>query len=122
RVDNETQVKRDGATASVAELRPGSLITVQFTPHEGDGGVAREITILAANGQSFTFAGKVRHLDLRNNQLAVENSSDNKTYEIALDRDKTLPQNLMVGSDVTVAAVFNGREYVASNITVDSKQ
>lgn len=117
RVDSQTQVKRDGATASAGEIHPGSLVTVLFTPDNNGGGVAREITVLAGNGQSFTFAGRVRHLDLRNNQLAIENDSDNKTYEIALDGE-TLPSNLMVGSDVTVAAVFDGRQYVANSISV----
>jgi Domain of unknown function (DUF5666) len=113
----ETQVKREGTMASINEVQPGSLIVVQFSPGNGRG-VAKEITILAAPGQSVTFAGTVRHLDLRNNQLAVENHTDNKTYEISFGGEKEIPTNLMVGSEVTVAAVFDGRGYKANSISV----
>jgi len=119
RIDNNTQVKREGATsASLNDVQPGSLIAVQFSPGTEGRGTAREITILAAPGQSVTFAGTVRHLDLRNNQLAVENRTDNKTYEITFDGEKNIPADLMVGSEVTIAAVFDGREYKASSISV----
>jgi len=117
-VDGETKVTREGTSARGGDIRPGSLIAVQFAPDKENRGVAREIAIVAAPGQTVTFAGKVMHLDLRNNQLAVENNTDNKTYEIAIDRKETLPSNLMVGSDVTVAAVFDGRQYKANSISV----
>ncbi|MGZ4789845.1 MAG: DUF5666 domain-containing protein [Terriglobales bacterium] len=118
RVDGETQVKRAGSSASLGDVQPGSIITVQFQPGNEGRGIAREITILAAPGQNVTFAGTVRNLDLRNNQLAVENHTDNKTYEISFEGDKQIPPNLMVGSEVTVAAVFDGRGYKANSISV----
>lgn len=117
-VDGQTQVKRSGETASIAEIEPGSLITVQFAPDKANRGIAREVTILAAPGQSVTFAGKVMNIDLRNNELAVENHSDNKTYEIALEDGNQVPSNLMVGSEVTVAAIFDGSGYKARSISV----
>ncbi len=117
RVDGQTQITREGGSASVADLQPGSLITVQFSPDTPIRGVAREVKILAAPGQSVTFYGKVTNLDLRNRQFAVENHTDNKTYDIALDRND-VPANLMVGSEVSVAATFDGRGYKAQSISV----
>jgi len=116
RIDGQTQIMRDGASASAAELQPGSLITVQFSSDTPNRGVAREVKILAAPGQSVTFYGKVMNLDLRNRQLAVENDADDKTYDIALDGN--VPSNLMVGSEVSVAATFDGRGYKAQSISV----
>ncbi len=121
RVDDQTQMKRNGASASINDLQPGSIITVQFNPGTGGHGFAREITVLVAPGQPVTFAGTVRNLDLRNNQLALENRTDSKTYEITFDGEKQIPMNLMVGSEVRVAAVFDGRSYKANSISV-SKQ
>jgi hypothetical protein len=119
RVDGETQVKREGGnSASLGDIQEGFLIAVQFSPGTQGRGTAREITILAAPGQEVTFAGTVRHLDLRSNQLAIENRTDNKTYEISFDGERDIPANLMVGSEVTIAAVFDGRGYKANSISV----
>lgn len=117
-VDNQTLVKQDGRVSSIGEIQPGSLISVQLAPGKENQEMAREVTILASPGQSVTFDGIVRNVDLRNNQLAIENHSDNKTYEVALDGDQGIPSNLMVGSEVTVAAVFDGRGYKADSIKV----
>jgi hypothetical protein len=119
RVSDSTEVKRNGTAASLAEVRLGSLIAVQFSPGKENRGVANTITLLAAPGENITFAGKVTHLDIRAGTLAVENRTDSLTYDIAFDRQGKLPSNLMVGSDVTVAAVFDGRQYKASNINVN---
>jgi len=117
--DGQTQVKHDGAAANLDDITTGTLIAVQFVPPQnGARGIAREVTILAAMGQSVTFDGTVRNLDLPNNQLAVENHVDNKTYEIALSGKDAIPSNLMVGSEVTVAAQFDGRGYTANSIKV----
>ncbi len=119
-VTNATEVKQDGRPASIADVREGSIITVQFLPEKENRGTAKTITLIAAPGETFTFAGKVRHLDYRDGIIAVENRTDSKTYDIAFDRDRKLPSNLMVGSDVKVAAVFDGKRYKASQINVDS--
>lgn len=118
-VNGETQVKRDGKAGFMSDVREGSLIAVQFSAGKESRGVAREITVLAAPGKNVTFAGKVTHLDMRTGQFAVENRTDSRTYDIAIDRQRGLPSDLMVGSEVTVAAVFDGRQYKASTINVD---
>jgi hypothetical protein len=117
-VNKETQVKRDGRVVSMADVHPGSLVAVQFTPNKENRGIAKEISILAAPGESFTFAGRVTHLDVSTGQLALENRTDNKTYDIAIDDRREIPSNLMVGTEVTIAAVFDGRHYKANRIDV----
>jgi len=65
----------------------------------------------------FTFVGKVRHLDVKNGVIAVENASDNKTYELQFDPD-TVGDNVTVGSDVEVSAEFQGSRYKAKTVKV----
>lgn len=118
-VNGSTQVKRNGEAASVSDIQPGSLVEVRFATSPGSGAVAQEVKVLAAPGQAVTLAGKVMHIDLSNNLMAVENRTDSKTYEIALDSQHALPSNMMVGSEVTVAAQFDGKGYKAENISVE---
>ena len=120
RVTDSTEVKRNGSTASLADVRPGSLIVVQFLPGNKNSGEARAITLLATPGENVTFAGKVTHLDIRTGMLAVENRTDLQVYDIVFDQQGNFPSNLMVGSDVSIAAVFDGRQYKASNINVEA--
>jgi hypothetical protein len=119
RIAGDTQVKRAGQVVSIDDVQQGSLIAVQFAPEKENRGVAQEITIVAAPGENVTFAGMVTHLDVRTGLLAVSNRTDNKTYDIAFDREGRIPSNLMVGSEVTVAAVFDGKHYKANQIHVD---
>jgi hypothetical protein len=49
----------------------------------------------------------------------VDNNSDHKSYEIKFDRN-TLPvtDDLKVGNEVAVNAVFNGKGYTAQTLTL----
>ncbi len=116
RITKETQVKSASANSAV-DLVPGSLVAVRFSPERARRGVARQVTVLAVPGSTFTFAGKVRHLDLRSGTLAIENQSDNKTYEIRF-RPGLVSDEVTVGSDVTIAATFNGNAYEAKDVAV----
>jgi hypothetical protein len=118
RVDGNTQVTRNGSSASEGALREGTLVAVHFSPDTPNRGVAREVKILAEPGQAVTFYGKVTNVDLRNRQFAVANHTDNKTYDIAMDENYKVPRNLTVGSEVSVAAVFDGGGYKAQSISV----
>ncbi len=120
RVTGNTQIRRGDSPASPAELKPGSLVKVRFSPDKEHHGDAQTITVLAASGETFTFVGKVTYLDLSTGVLAVDNRSDDRTYDLSLDKDTKLPSNLTIGSDVTVAAVFDGRQYKASSINVET--
>lgn len=116
-VDSNTHVVRDGKQVAVAEVTPGSLVTVQFAPDKADRGIAREIHVLASPGAVFTFAGRVTNLDLSVGQLSIANQSDDRTYDISVVRP-LLPRDLMVGSDVVVKAMFDGKEYRANSVNV----
>lgn len=118
RVDSGTEISRQGKAGSLADVQAGSLIEVRFSPDKANKGVAREINVLASPGQSFVFAGKVMHVDLRGGIMAIENHTDGAMYDIAFDRD-SLPTDVMVGSEVSVSASFDGRQYKATDIKTE---
>jgi hypothetical protein len=118
RVTDATRVERNGQSAQLADVRPGSQIAVHFSPEKANRDVAQKIAIVAAPGEIFTFAGKVTHLDLHLGTLAVENRTDSRTYDISFDPEVGIPPNLMIGSEVTIAAAFDGHHYKANRINV----
>ncbi len=119
RVTQQTKVKGTAENTAM-DLVPGSIVAVRFSPDKRDLGVASEVSVLAVPGTAFTFIGKVRHLDLRSGMLVVENRTDNKTYELEF-APGVVGDNVMVGSDVTVSALFNGTGYQARSVTVNGE-
>ncbi len=117
-VSGDTVVRHGSEKASLADLQPGSLIDVHFSPERAGRGIAREITIYATPGSEFVFAGKVTHLDMRRGILAVQNQTDNKSYEVLFDPASGHYENLGVGSEIMAKAVFDGARYTARAITV----
>jgi hypothetical protein len=107
--------------ASAADLRPGSLIDVQFSPDAKNRGVAEQIVVLARPGDNYIFSGTVTSLDMRVNALILENRSDDQTYEVHFST-AALPDihTLKVGSEVTAQATFDGKEYRASTLKIES--
>ena len=120
RVDAQTTIKQGDAKTTMSALRPGSLITVKFSPRSRSVGSAEEVSILAAPGTSFTYFGRVTHLDLHSGLLAIENQADGKVYDIHFDSATRIPQNLTVGSQVTAVAMFRGNDYVAQSVEVNA--
>ncbi|HLH09445.1 MAG TPA: hypothetical protein VKW78_19560 [Terriglobales bacterium] len=116
-VDDNTRVTRDGRQVPLTEVTPGSLVAIEFSPNKADRGVARQIDLLAAPGSMFTFAGRVTNLDLSQGLMSIANQSDDRTYDVSVLRPQ-LPGDLMVGSDVVVKAVFDGKEYKANSVDV----
>jgi hypothetical protein len=105
------------STVTQNDLRPGSIIAVNFAP-SGNRGVAKQITVLALPGSVFTFVGRVTNLDMRG-ALAVDNQSDQRNYEIRFDPAQVrASRSLVVGSQVVVKAQFNGQNYDAQSIEV----
>jgi hypothetical protein len=122
RVDSSTVVKRDNQPVALADVKSGSLATVKFAPGGRARGLVKEIAIIAVPGTSFTFAGKVTHLDLSSRTLAVQNFSDGNTYDITFDPAKIEGKdNLGIGSVVTVVATFTGVGYTAQSITINQE-
>jgi hypothetical protein len=117
-VNNNTVIRRGSQRASAADLLPGSLVDVRFLPEAAGKGIAREITIFATPGSEFTFAGKISYLDMRTGLLALHNQSDAKDYEVHFDPKGRGYNNIGIGSEVTIQAVFDGRHYNARNLTL----
>jgi len=119
-VGGNTSYTATKGTASASDVQPGSLIDVQFAPRRSDHDVARQIIVIAKPGDNYIFAGVVTNLDLRSDSLFVDNKSDDQSYELHFTpADVADLQQLKVGSEVTARAVFDGKQYKASNITVE---
>jgi hypothetical protein len=110
--------KQDNTAGSADDLREGTLVAVRFSPGTGHRGAAQQVSILAVPGTTFTFAGKVTHLDMRAGLIAVDNQSDHKTYDIAFDPAKNkFNDDITVGSQVQIVATFTGKGYQAEQIS-----
>ena len=96
-------------------------MAVKFGSQQDGRDVAREVSVLAVPGASFTFAGRVTGLDLRLGLLTLTSATDNKTYEIYFDPSVIEDDNLRRASDVTVLTRFDGNHYVARSVTVNSQ-
>jgi hypothetical protein len=103
-----------------SDLQPGSLVDVQFTPNKNNRPIAYEIVVLAKPGESYVFSGVVVSLDMRSNSLSLENSSDQQTYEVHFSAALPNSHALKVGSEVTTQAVFDGKQYKANNLQIES--
>jgi len=107
--------------AGPAELKAGTLVTLAFTPGNGEAPIVRQISILALPGAEFIFSGRIEHLDLRRGLLVVVDPRDNKSYEVYFDPTaRHLARDLKQGVDVTVQATFDGRRYQSREIAVNS--
>jgi uncharacterized protein DUF5666 len=116
RVTPSTVVNTTAGKSTVAQLQPGSLVTVKFTPDRSNKDVAQEVSVIAAPGSMFTFYGKITYLNMSTRTLAVANESDDKTYDIKFTSAAVDPQMLGEGKQVLVKARFDGAGYTADNI------
>jgi hypothetical protein len=116
RVSPTTVVSSGGNKSTVAELQPGSLVLVKFSPDRRNRDVAQEIAVLAAPGSAATFYGKITYLNLSTRMIAVANDSDKKTYDIRFTPAAVDVSSLQQGAQVLVKATFNGQGYTAENI------
>jgi hypothetical protein len=116
-VDSETRISNGQTPAAFKDVKPGTLVHVRFAASSSNRGLAREVSIIAVPGSTFTFAGKVTFLDLRRGLLAVQNSTDDKNYEIHFAPSAVVNRNeLGVGRDVLVRATFEGARYMAQSV------
>ena len=120
RVMQTTAIRSKNTTGNRTDLRPGALIAVKFSPQSRNEAAADEVQIIAEPGTSFTYFGRVTHLDLRAGLLDIENQSDGKNYEVHFDGSTRIPENLTVGSEVTVVATFMGNNYTAQSVEVSA--
>jgi hypothetical protein len=118
-VDNSTKIVYGSKTESLSNLKAGTLVHVSFSPGPSGRGIAREISIVAAPGAAFTYVGKITYLDMHKGMLALQNSLDNKNYEIHFNSAHIDNRDsLAVGSEVRIVAVFEGDRYMAQSINL----
>jgi hypothetical protein len=116
-VDSETRISNGQTPAAFKDVKPGTLVHVRFAASSPNRGLAREISIIAVPGSTFTFAGKVTFLDLHRGLIAVQNTTDDKNYEIHFAPSAVANRNeLGVGRDVLVRATFEGTRYMAQSV------
>jgi hypothetical protein len=122
RLTPQTQVVQGNQASSSSVLTPGTLVAVQFGSQQNGNDVARQISVLAVPGSTFTFAGRVTGLDLRLGLLVLTSTTDGKTYEVYLDPAVVaVDDKLHEASDVSVVTRFDGSRYVAQSLTVNSQ-
>lgn len=119
RVSAQTRIVQGDQPSSSAELRAGSLVSIQFDARTGRN-VAEQISILAAPGTMFTFAGKVTFLDLHAGLIVLTSDTNRRTYEVYLDPAMPIDAKLREGSQVTARAQFEGSRYVTRDLTVNA--
>jgi Domain of unknown function (DUF5666) len=120
RITPETRIVHGDQTMAADQLTPGTLVSVRFGAQQKGRDIAQELSVLAIPGASFTFGGRVTALDLRLGLLAIESSTDHKTYEIYFDPSTAgVNDKLREEANVTVLTEFDGSRYVARTVTVN---
>lgn len=129
RVAAETSIARIGepeftATRSgLPDLVPGTLVEATFASAADGRDVATRITVLAVPGAGFVFYGNITFLDLNTGMLTLVDPRDERSYEIHFNPSRLpVSGSLHPGESVSVAANYNGTQYTANNITVDSSK
>jgi len=118
-IGSVTSYNSTKGTASAGDVQPGALVDVQFSPRRSEQDMARMITVVAKPGDDYIFSGVVSHLDMRTDSMFIDNKSDDQSYEVHFaPADVADLQQLKVGSEVTARAIFDGKQYKASNITI----
>lgn len=118
-VDQDTRISNGQTPEAFKDIKPGALVHVRFAAESPNRGLAREINILAMPGAAFTFAGKITYLDLSRGLLALQNSSDDRNYEIHFEPSRTeAARRLGVGTEVRIVATFEGSRYSAQSVTI----
>jgi len=116
----QTRITADDHAVASSQLVPGALVDVKFSPQRDGHDVARDVSVLATPGASFTFAGRVTGLDLSAGLLTLLSDTDGKSYDIHLDPSTVAADDrLHQAAEVTVVAVFDGGRYLARSLTVN---
>jgi hypothetical protein len=112
---SSTVVRRGNQPSSLNDLKEGALVAVSFGPQKE----LREITLLATPGTVFTFAGRLTYVDLSRKLVAINNRSDNKSYDISVEAvGSNILRQLREGVEANISAVFDGNGYSARQLTL----
>jgi len=117
RITPGTDIHSGSQPVQAADLVTGTLVRIAFQSSAEGPGSAKSIEVLARPGSTFTFAGKIAVIDLRDSHLTLFESSGENTFEVGLG---SLPPDertrLKQGMEVIVHARFDGRTYQAQSI------
>jgi hypothetical protein len=98
----------------------GSLVNVEVMGGHGKNGVAARVDILAVPGATFVFAGKLSALDVHAGKLSVLDPRDGQSYPIKFGPSLVpAAKQLHQGASVKVSTTFDGKQYVANQITTE---
>jgi hypothetical protein len=112
---SSTVVRRGTQPSSLNDLKEGTLVAVSFGPQKE----LHEITLLASPGTVFTFAGRLTYVDLSRKLVAINNRSDNKSYDISVEAvGPNVLRQLREGVEANISAVFDGNGYSARQLTL----
>ena len=117
-VGQNTVITRMDKPGSVSDLQPNALVAVKFAPGGANRGTATEIAIVAPPGQAFQFAGTITHLDFKSGIVAINNHTDDKTYDINFTPGLFRDSGMALGKEANIVAVFEGTGYRAQTIKV----
>ncbi len=119
RLNSATCILQGERAISASELESGTLVAVKFDSENNGRDVAREISVLALPGATFTFAGELVAVNLRSGLLVLNSVTDHKTYEINFDPSRfAVDDKWQQGTDVSVQTRFDGTRYTAQNVTI----
>jgi cold shock CspA family protein len=125
KVTSQTAFKREGQSAfssvasSANDLVPGSLVSVEFSSNNKGQGAAQEVTVLAAPGATFIFSGTLSSLDTHSGALTLVDARTNQGYQIFFDPTHQSAESLRAGQHVRISADYDGKRYVATEISVE---
>jgi hypothetical protein len=112
-LSRSTVIKKGQETAAVADLVPGTLVSMSFGPQRE----LREVNLLARPGTAFVFEGRISYLDMSRKLIAIDNRSDDKKYDISVGAiAPSILHQLREGTEVSVSAVFDGSQYDARTL------
>lgn len=121
-VTTNTKILSVGQSATTSALTSGALVSVRFRPGAEGTNLAEQVEVLAQPGGTFTFAGKILSIDMRNRYLTLIEPDSQNTFDVGLS---SLPSDvcakLKEGADVTVNARFDGTSYQAQNVEMAPK-
>lgn len=108
-----TVIHAGNRTGSESDLVQGALVNMDFGAQRD----LRAVTVLAAPGSTFSFAGRVTYVDLSQKLIAIDNRSDGRKYDIYMDAlSANILRQLREGQEVSVSTVFDGNRYSARSI------
>jgi hypothetical protein len=118
-----TKYSSPNGNVTAADVRPGSLVDVQFATGRQSRDIATDVTIVAKPGDSYLFAGEVTSIDMHNSMFVVENRSDDQAYEVHFDRG-AMPdaRELKVGEQISARAIFDGKQYKTNDLTIEKSK